>query len=130
VFAQPRGIQAYRQVQTESRSPLELVVMLYDGALASVLQARDAANRGDIRQRGASISKALSIVGALREALNLDEGGPVAAELDRLYDYVTGRLVDVTVRGDVSALAEVHKLLSGLREAWHQIATHPQQAAS
>ncbi len=130
MFAQPRGIQAYRQVQTESRSPLELVVMLYDGALASVLQAGDAATRGDIRQRGAAISKALSIVGALREALDLSEGGAVAAELDRLYDYVTGRLVDVTVRGDTSALSEVHTLLSGLRDAWHQIATQPHQAAS
>ena len=95
MFAQPRGIHAYQQVQTETRSPLELVVMLYDGALASVMQARDAAARGDVRQRGAAVSKALSIVGALRETLNLSDGGTVAAELDRLYDYVTRRLLDV-----------------------------------
>src|SRR4029079_7385137 len=74
VFAQPRGIQAYQQVQTESRSPLELVVMLYDGAIASLTQAHEAAARGDLRQRGAAVSKTLSIVGALREALDLTEG--------------------------------------------------------
>jgi flagellar protein FliS len=109
---------------------MELVVMLYDGALASVLQAGEAGSRGDVRQRGAAVSRALSIVGALRETLNLSEGGAVAAELDRLYDYVTSRLLDVTARGDVSALTEVHTLLSGLRDAWHQLATQPQQAAS
>lgn len=130
MFAQPRGIHAYQQVQTETRSPLELVVMLYDGALASVMQARDAAARGDVRQRGAAVSKALSIVGALRETLNLSDGGTVAAELDRLYDYVTRRLLDVTARHDAAALVEVHKLLSGVRDAWHQIATQPHRAAS
>ena len=130
MYAQPRGIQAYRQVQAESRSPLELVVMLYDGALANVTQAREAAARGDLRQRGASVSKALSIVGALREGLNLSDGGAVAAELDRLYDYVTRRMLDVTARHDVSALTEVHKILSGLRDAWYQIASRPQQAVS
>jgi flagellar protein FliS len=117
-------------VQTESRSPLELVVMLYDGALASVIQAREAAARGDLRQRGASVSKTLSIVGALRETLDMSEGGAVAVELERLYDYVTRRLLDVTARHDVGALTEVHKILSGLRDAWYQIASRPQQAVS
>jgi flagellar protein FliS len=130
VFAQPRGIQAYQQVQTESRSPLELVVMLYDGAIASLSQAHEAAARGDLRQRGAAVSKTLSIVGALREALDLTEGGAVAAELDRLYDYITCRLLDVTARHDAGALTEVRVLLSGVRDAWHQIASQSQQAVS
>ena len=130
MFAQPRGIQAYQQVQTESRSPLELVVMLYDGALVSLRQANEAAARGDLRQRGASVSRVLSIVGALRETLDLTEGGDVAAELDRLYDYVTCRLLDVTARHDAAALAEVQVLLSGVRDAWHQIASRPQPTVS
>jgi len=130
VFAQPRGIQAYQQVQTESRSPLELVVMLSDGALVSLRQANEAAARGDLRQRGASVSRVLSIVGALRETLDLTEGGDVAAELDRLYDYVTCRLLDVTARHDAAALAEVQVLLSGVRDAWHQIASRPQPTVS
>jgi flagellar protein FliS len=130
LFTEAHGINAYRQVEAQSRSPLELVVMLYDGALASLTQASDAAARGDVRQRSAAVSKTLSIVGALQENLNLSAGGAVAAELDRLYDYMTTRLLDVTVRQDVTGLAETYRLLSGLRDAWHQIATQPQQAAS
>ena len=30
-----RGLVHYRQTQVQSRTPLELVVMLYDGALSS-----------------------------------------------------------------------------------------------
>ena len=35
-----RGIDSYRQTEIQSRSPLELVVMLYDGALHSITPPR------------------------------------------------------------------------------------------
>lgn len=100
--------------------------MSYDGALASLTDASVAAARGDLRKRGAAILKAVMIVGALQESLNVAEGGAVAAELDRLYNYASGRLLDVTLKQDETALAEVHTLLTGLRDAWHQIATREQ----
>ena len=124
---QSRGIHAYRQVQTESRSPLELVVLLYDGALANLTQAHEAASRGDVAQRGRSISKTLAIIGSLQENLNIEQGGAIAEELDRLYTYAMARLLDVTVKQDVSAITEIRKLLVGLREAWHQAAAQPSQ---
>jgi flagellar protein FliS len=130
LIAQARGINAYRQVQTESRSPLELVVMLYDGALANLAQAGAAAASGDLRQRGASISKTLAIVGSLQENLNIDEGGAIAQELDRLYLYAMSRLLDVTARHDTSGITEVQKLLGGLRDAWHQAASQPSQMSA
>ena len=48
---------------------------------------------------------------------------PVAAELDRLYSYISGRLLDVTVKRDATAIDETYKLMSTLREAWAQAAT-------
>lgn len=122
MIAYSRGASAYRQVEAQSRSPLELVVMLYDGALARLTEASAAAARGDVRAQGTAVSKALAIITALQETLNLQAGGDVAAELDRLYTYASGRLVDVTLKGDIAAVHEVHHLLSGLRNAWHQIA--------
>jgi flagellar protein FliS len=125
VYGQTHGIHAYRQVQVETRSPLELVVMLYDGALASLEQANKAFAAGDVKARGAAISKTLAIVGALREGLDMDAGGDIAIELERLYDYMSRRLLDVTVKRDATAIDETHKLLAGLRDAWQQIATQP-----
>ena len=130
MIIEARGIQAYQQVQAQSRSPLELVVMLYDGALTNLAQARAADSRGDVRQRGTAISKTLAIVGALQETLDLEGGGSVAAELDRLYDYVTRRLLDVTIKRDAAAIDEVRKLLTGVRDAWLQISTAPQALSS
>lgn len=122
MIAYSRGAAAYRQVEAQSRSPLELVVMLYDGALARLTEAGTAHARGDLRSRGTAVTKALAIISALQETLNVQSGGSVAIELDRLYTYASQRLLDVTLKQDVSGIQEVHRLLAQLREAWHQIA--------
>jgi flagellar secretion chaperone FliS len=125
VNVQVRGADAYRQVQVQSRSPLELVVMLYDGALSSLTEASAAAARGDLPTRAKAVSKTLAIIAELQNTLNLEAGGNVAVELDRLYTYTSHRLLDVTTKQDLSALKEVHKLLTVVRDAWHQVSTNP-----
>ena len=117
---------AYRQVQVESSSsPLELVVMLYDGALVSLNQARDALARRDLVTKRRTMSKAMSIVGHLQGSLNMEEGKEVAAELDRIYIYVTERLIEANAKGAVEPIDECIKLLTGLRDAWAQVASAP-----
>jgi flagellar protein FliS len=118
-----RGAQAYRQTEAQSRSPLELVVMLYDGALRFVGNAAAANTQRDLRARGEAISRALAVLGELQGTLNLSEGGDVARELDRLYGYMQQRLLDVTMKNDGAALTEVEKLLTPLRASWAEIAT-------
>lgn len=118
----PRGAAAYRRIEAESRSPLELVVMLYDGALRFVGDARQAHGRGDIGGRGYAISRCLAIIAELQSTLNVEQGGAIAGELDRLYTYVNGRLLDVTVKRDLAALDEVHALLGTIRDGWAGIA--------
>jgi len=118
-----RGAGAYRQTSVQSSSPLELVVLLYDGALRHLVAAREAIERQDLVARREALSKALAIVTELQSTLNLEEGGAVAQQLDALYTYMTGRLVDATARKDVKALPEVENLLRSLRDAWAQIAT-------
>lgn len=118
-----RGAEAYRQTEARSRSPLELVVMLYDGALRFVAEASEAHANRQIAARGTAISRAIAIVGELQSTLNLDEGGEIATQLDRLYGYIQNRLLDVTMHQDPKALTEVRTLLSTLRDAWAQIAT-------
>ena len=45
----PKGLAAYRNIEVQSRTPLELVVMLYDGALRFLNAGRDAIERKDVR---------------------------------------------------------------------------------
>jgi len=117
-----RGADAYRRIEAESRSPMELVIMLYDGAIRFVGDARAAIARGDVRARTEATRRALDIVSELHMTLNVKEGGDIARELDRLYAYIKEKLLAVT-RGDAAAAEEIHKLLGTLREGFSEAAT-------
>jgi flagellar protein FliS len=117
------GLNAYRQTQVQSRTPLELVVMLYDGALKSMTAACDAIDRGDIPARRDALSRTLAIVSELQSTLNLEAGGEIAASLDDLYGYANRRLLDAAMTNDPKPIIEIRRLLETLREAWQTIAT-------
>ena len=93
--------------------------MLYEGAIRFVGDAREAIRQGDVVARTNATRRALDIVTELQNTLNLKDGGEIARELDRLYSYMTTRLLDVT-RGDAVAADEIAKLLSTLREGFAQ----------
>ena len=124
-----RGAQAYYQTQIQSRSPLELVVMLYDGALRFLQQTVDAMQRGDLVAKRDSLSRAMAIVTELHGMLDLEQGGEVAASLDSLYTYMIERITTANQQRDPAPVAEVMRLMTGLRDAWSQIAQAPPPAA-
>ena len=120
-----RGAAAYRQTSVQSSSPLQLVVLLYDGAIKHMSAARDAMARRDLVARREGFSRAMAIVAELQSTLNLKEGGEVAQSLDRLYVYVLDLLVQANVRHDPRPLEEAERLLAPLRDAWSQVASAP-----
>jgi flagellar protein FliS len=124
------GLNSYRQTMVQSRTPLELVVMLYDGALQSLTRAREAIERRDIPDRRDSLSRALAIISELQSTLNLEQGGAVAESLDALYSYISRRLLDAAIKNDVAPIDEVGRLLGPLRDAWRTIATAPAAAGT
>jgi flagellar protein FliS len=125
-----KGAHAYLQTQVQSRTPVELVVMLYDGAITSLGQARDAMAAGDLVAKRHALSRGLAIVQELQHMLNMDAGGEVAARLDGLYTYILGRCYDANAQRDASGLEESIKLLTPLRDAWAAIAAQPPTPAA
>jgi flagellar protein FliS len=120
-----RNLDSYKRTQVQSATPLELVVMLYDGAIRFLDATRSAIERRDIAARRDALSRALAIISELQSTLNIEQGGEVAASLDRLYDYANTRLLDVALRNDVTAIDDVKKIFSILRDGWHTISTQP-----
>lgn len=124
-----RGAQAYYQTHVQSRSPLELVVMLYDGALRFLDQASEAMGRRDMATKGAALSRALAILAELQSTLNVEQGGEVAAQLDELYTHMTARLIEANLKREQGPIDEVVTLLRPLRDAWVEIASKSASAA-
>jgi flagellar protein FliS len=118
-----RGVNAYANVGLEtgvaSASPLKLIIMLYDGALAALLGAKVNMAAGNIAAKGSAISKAITIIdNGLRASLDKTAGGEIADNLDALYDYMTRRLLQANLQNDVGIVEEIHRLLADLRSAW------------
>jgi flagellar protein FliS len=118
-----RAAQAYLQTHVQSRSPLELVVMLYDGLLRFLGEAGAAIENQSLHSKRESISKALAVLSELQSTLNMEQGGDVAASLDALYTYVNGRVLEASIQNDRGPLDECVRLLRTLREAWSEIAS-------
>lgn len=116
-----RGINTYRQAEVQSRTPLELVVMLYDGALRFTREAKEAIANGDIRRRSEAISRAMAIISELQSTLDMSAGGDIALSLDQLYGFVRDRLYDASFRQDARPLEEALTVLTSLRGAWSHI---------
>jgi flagellar secretion chaperone FliS len=124
-----RGAEAYRQTMVQSRSPLELVVMLYDGALRFLKETEDAMRRGDLIAKRDALSKSFAILSELQSTLNVDQGGTTAASLDSLYVYMITRLTEANIQKNPAPVQEVITLLTGLRDAWAAVAQAPPPAA-
>ena len=117
-----RARDAYRQTELQSRTPLELVAMLYDGALRFTSQAKAAAERDDIPARREAVSRVIAIVSQLQSTLDVERGGDIAAALDRLYSFVLERLISASFKQDPKLFDEVIDILTTLREGWATIA--------
>lgn len=114
--------QHYLTQQIMTASPAMLVFMLYDKAIASLKEAIAAIDEGRIEARWRANARALEIVAHLQGTLDLDKGGEIARNLDRLYGYMMMRLPKVDLRNDAQVAREVIGLLEPLRDSWRELA--------
>lgn len=126
----PKALRQYQQVNAQSgvayASPHRLIQMLMEGALERIAVAKGCIQRQDIAAKGEQIGKAVDIIGGLREGLNHEAGGEIAANLDALYDYLQRRLLEANLHSDIATLDEVADLLRPIKEAWDAIGGTPE----
>ena len=121
-----RSASAYKRVSIETSvdnaDPHKLVCLLFDALQQAVGSARLAMDRGDIPTKCKQIGTAVRILEeGLICALNLDEGGDLANNLQNLYRYCVTRLMQGNARNDVGALEEVGRLIEPIASGWKQI---------
>ncbi len=109
------------QTEVESASPHRLIQMLMEGALSRITAAKAHLVRGEIAEKGERIGLAISIIEGLRASLDHEAGGEIAANLDRLYQYMGTRLLEANASNDAEILDEVGSLLLRIKEGWDGI---------
>jgi len=92
--------------------------MLMDRALERIAYARCVMEDEDSRETHQPLIAAVQIVGELRSSLDMSNGGPYAANLDDMCDYMSRKLVAANLQNHVATLDEVSHLLREVRVAW------------
>jgi flagellar protein FliS len=117
----------YRTSQVVSASRAGQIVLLYQGAIRFGAQHLAWLERREIEKAHRSSIRCQEIVTALRGSLDLS-AGPIAIQLDQLYDYVLRRLVAGNVSKDPKPTEDALKVLRGLLDAWQELASRPASA--
>jgi flagellar secretion chaperone FliS len=114
--------QSYRQIATQTASPGQLVLMLYEGAIRFLERARlgfaieDPAESNETINN--NVQRAQDIIHELGVSLNMSEGGEFAARMSQLYEYMHWRLMDSNIKKDEDGIRETIRRLTDLRDAW------------
>lgn len=123
----PNAARHYFEKQILNSTPAERVVLLYDGAIRALNDAKKAITEKRIQDRCNANQKAKEIIGHLADTLDMIKGGDIARSLDRLYKHMLVRLMDVDFKNDAAAAEEVINHLRPLRESWAKLAQGQKQ---
>lgn len=109
------------QTRIDAASPHELIELLLQGARSHIATAQGNIQRNQIKEKGEHLGKALSIIEGLKMSLNQEQGGEIAINLLRLYDYIQSIITKANLQNDEDLLAQSNVLLAEVHQAWQSI---------
>ena len=111
----------YKEIGINTSQPLNLVIMLYDGAITFLKKSIEYAENKDIKNKNIYANKAKDIIMELNNSLNVEVGGEMASNLKRLYFFMNRHLFQANLNNDMQGMREVILMLSDLRDVWQDI---------
>ncbi len=118
-MAIPNAYGQYNNSKILTASPAELTLMLYEGAIKFCNIAIVAVEHKDIEKAHENIRKTEKIIDYFRQTLDMNY--PVAEDFERVYSYLSERLVEANIRKDKEILEEVNMHLRSMRDTWKEV---------
>lgn len=118
-MALPSAYAQYNNSKVLTASPGELTLMLYEGAIKFCNIATVAVEQKDIEKAHIHITKVEKIIDYLRQTLDMQY--PVAQDFERMYSYLSQRLVEANIKKDAEILGEVNEHLRSIRDTWKEV---------
>jgi len=114
-------IDQYRKAAVQTASPLQLIVMLYDGAVRFMNQAVEAMGNRDLPNQNLYLQKTQAILSELMSSLDLERGGEIATNLFSLYSFCYDELVIANLKDSPQHVQNAIKVIADLRESWAEL---------
>lgn len=118
-MALPNAYGRYNNSKILTASPAELTLMLYEGAIKFCNIAILAVEQKDVEKAHIHIQKTERIIDYFRQTLDMKY--PVAEDFERVYSYLSERLIEANVKKDKEILEEVNTHLRTMRDTWKEV---------
>jgi flagellar protein FliS len=112
--------KAYHRA-THTVAKTRQVVMLYDGALRNLKQAKDAMVAGDVPTRFQKLVRAGDIIMGLQSSLDFDAGGDVAKILYDFYSSLDARILSTLNSNNTELVDQLMQEIRDMRDVWESI---------
>jgi flagellar secretion chaperone FliS len=120
-----RPWESYRKVATQTASPGQLVLMLYDGAIGFLEKALAGFNHTDPVLKNETVNnnivRAQAIINEMNARLNMEAGEDIAVTFRRLYNYFFRRLREANFSKRKEPIEETIARLQVLRDSWAEM---------
>lgn len=111
--------KSYQQNSVLTATPGELTLMLYNGCIKFIRQAKIAITEKNVEDKNKYLQKAQDIIRELM--VTLDQKQQVAQSMMQMYDYMNRRLIEANIKNDLEILDEVEGLVTEFRDTWKQV---------
>ena len=111
-------IGAYKTADTMAKSQIDLILQVYDGAIDHYRQGRDLFAKEEYRGGRMALEKAKKFIVHLYTTLDLERGGEVGKNLEKMYSFVIGPPDVVAATKDLSQIDDIIEILTNLRKGW------------
>ena len=111
---------ANREAVVESDDPQALIMLLLDELLRAMRGYVSGVSKNDSKEmrKNDQFTRSLTMLYGLQSCLNFDEGGEIAENLFRLYEYARVQLLHTSQTGETDGTQVAISSIAEIREAW------------
>lgn len=111
-------IKAYQTTETLGKSQIELIVKVYDGAIASYVQAKTDYENKLFEEGYDQLERGKKFLTHLYTTLDTERGGEIAESLGKLYAFVINQTQMAESTKEISLIESNIEILDNLRNGW------------
>ncbi|TCO76450.1 flagellar export chaperone FliS [Marinisporobacter balticus] len=117
--------EKYQNNAIMAARPEELTLMLYNGAIKFINQAKLFMDEKNIQKSHNVLMRAQEIIAELNATLNMKYD--ISKNLRSMYEYILNRLMEANMKKDTTILDEVLEYVTELRDAWQEAIKIPKK---
>ena len=114
-----KAYQTYQNNAVNTASGGELTLMLYNGCIKFIKQARKEMDNNHFAAKNTNIQKAQKIINELM--VTLDMNMEISNQMMPLYDYMHNLLTEANIKNDTEKLEEALSYAEEFRDVWKQV---------